>query len=174
MLGDPSKDLFRCVRSDEHLQRAAESHPPADVRPECLGLPAAIWASCVGSVLRRLLVFRAPAREEAEPEQDSPRLMRREIGTIKTRYDTKDLLGRKPPAADDDEVVADRLRQEWCQCDLDLLAIEHESLARDDDRAGHVSILSSLICLCRSGPVWDDRGELLATESKQGSEVDVG
>ncbi len=54
----------------------------------------------------------APPRAEAEPHQRSPGLVGREIGPIETRHRADDLLGRKAPIPDHDEVALDRFRIE--------------------------------------------------------------
>ena len=68
---------------------------------------------------------------EAEALQDLPRLLGGEVRLVEAGDAGENLLRRIPPAADDDVVLPDRIREHSCYGFFDACGIELEDVARD-------------------------------------------
>jgi len=123
VLREPREYFLRSRGSDEHLRRRFQSHPLTGIRSEGDGLP-----TLMRKIRIRLGVGFRVAREtcgsEAESQEDSACLMRREVGSIQAGGARDDLLRRVAPATHDHVVLLDRFGQDASQSLLDSIAVE--------------------------------------------------
>lgn len=76
---------------------------------------------------------RPATRRKAEADEGSPRLVGGEVGSLKACQLTDDLLGWKPPGADDHIVACDGLGIDSSHGTDDVAAAQNERVPRDPD-----------------------------------------
>jgi len=132
MLGEPPDNLCGGLGGDEDLF-ARGRDPLSDVGTELVCAPGrSLFA---GPALRACPRFARRARcRKPEAQQDSPSLMRREIGAIQARELGDHLLRWIPAATDHHVVLIEWFREDLSHCFGHGASLKLEAIPGDDDR----------------------------------------
>lgn len=135
----PRQHLLGCVGRNQNLEPSL-GNPLSCKGAQQFGLPAAMWSGAPSCLIRCPSLGASSTHCEAQTAEDPASLMGGEVGTIESRNDGDDLLGRIPAPIHHDKVIRNRVRKGAGQSSADLVCLEIEPVPRD----GRVYLIHTL------------------------------